>query len=129
MTRWNKTEYEAYMEKYNRDIKPFHPDTMEADEGKESILQGKIVNWARSKGYPCLSFRQTSRAKGVLLPGWPDITLALPNGRTVYIELKNKKGRLSEDQKNMALMLMQLKHEWYEVRSFKRFLGIVENKK
>ena len=43
-----------------------------ADDGEESILQGKIIDWADRHGYPVLCFRQSKKAKGFLVPGWPD---------------------------------------------------------
>jgi predicted Holliday junction resolvase-like endonuclease len=59
------------------------------------------------------------------VPGWPDITLCLPEGRVLFLELKTGKGRMSEDQKQIARSMLFFKHEWHVVRSFKRFLEIV----
>jgi len=127
LTRWNQQEFDEYMVKFNRDIKPFHPDTMEIpDEGPESTLQKKIVKWAEEKGYPCLSLKQSKNASGYIKAGWPDITLALPGKRAVWIELKAKAGILKEEQKRLSIMFMALGHEWYCIKSFKRFLEIIE---
>ena len=41
------------------------------------------------------------------------------------MELKSKHGYLKDEQKKMALMMLQLRHEWYQVKSYKRFLEIV----
>ena len=124
--RWDKEKYEAYMVKFNKDLLPYPEE--EADPGPESKLQGKIVKWANDKGYPIISFRQSKNARGFIKKGLPDITLALPAKRTVWIELKSDKGILKEEQKQTALKLMALGHEWYQVRSYKRFLDIVEDK-
>lgn len=121
MTRWSDSELTEYMLQFK---KP-ESDDQEADLGPESILQAKIVKWAKGKGYPCLSLKQSKKARGYIIPGWPDITLALPGGRTVWIELKAKKGVLKEDQKLIALMLLKLGHEWYVLRSFRKFLEII----
>ena len=98
---------------------------IEADEGPESVLQGKIEAWAKEWGKPCLSFRQSKKAKGFITPGWPDVTLALASGRTVYLELKSAKGTVKQDQTQIHLQLMALGHEVHVIRSFKAFLEVV----
>ena len=97
-----------------------------ADEGPESILQGKIQKWAKEHGYPCLSLHKSRKAKGFIVPGWPDITLILPENRTVFIELKSAEGYLKKKQKNLAMQFYWLGHEIHKVKSFKRFLEIVK---
>ena len=114
--RWNQKQVDDYLNK-------------DKDE-PESTLQKKITQWCRERGYPCLSFRQSPKVKGVITPGWPDLTLCLEGGRTLFIELKRKKGGyLSEKQKAMSLMLNYLQHEWYQVKTWKRFMEIIEEEK
>lgn len=119
MTRWTAEEYRDYMAKH--DINP-----MVADSGPESKLQGKITKYCKDHGYPCLSFRQSRKAEGFLVPGWPDITLCLPKGRVVFIELKAKHGHLRQKQGEIRGMMEWLDHEWYLVKSYKQFLSIVD---
>ena len=119
--RWTAQDLADYMQK----IEAQKDDT--PDEGKESELQGKIVKYCKDHGFPCLSFRQSRKAQGFLTPGWPDLTILLPASRAIFIELKAKKGILKADQKNMALMMMALGHEWYEIRSYKRFLEVINH--
>jgi len=97
------------------------------DPGPESVLAGKIGTWARDNGYPMLAFRQSRKAKGFLVAGWPDIEIKLPNGRSVSLELKSATGRMKQEQKDMKLRFMALGHEIYTVKSWKRFLEIVGN--
>ncbi len=100
-----------------------------ADPGPESELQKKIRAHAKAQGWPCLSFPQTEKLKRFLTPGWSDITLAIPGGRTLYLELKSaKKRELREKQKLMRLMLTYLGHEYHKVKSFRRYLQITEAK-
>ena len=113
--RWTKEHLAEYMSKVETP----------PDVGSESVLQGKIVKWCKDRGYPCLSFRQSRKAKGFLTPGWPDITIAHSDRRVIFIELKSGKGALRETQKIMALQLLQLGHEWHQCKSFKHFLEIV----
>jgi len=115
------TEQQAKMSRGKYGLSPDVPD-----EGLESVLSNKIRQYCEKMGYPCLIFRQSKQVKGLVPAGWPDCSIALPGGRTVWIELKNKAGRLSDEQKMYKLMFMALGHEWYEVRSYKRFLEIVE---
>ena len=92
----------------------------------ESTLQKRIVAWCKARGYPCLSFRQSPKVKGIITPGWPDLTIAMEAGRTLYIELKRRKGSyLSDKQKSLALMLKMCGHEWYIVKTFKEFEKII----
>jgi len=133
MTRWSEKEYTEYKAKQAilAPLPRYH-DLAGADppdEGPESKLQGKIVAWAKEWGRPIQSNRQARGARTLLTPGWPDITLILPGGRVLFIELKAGKGRLSEEQKQMKLQFMALGHEIYEVRSYRRFLEIVKGAK
>ena len=63
-------------EQANRLIDRAKHNFQDPDE-RESVLQGKITQWAKVHGYPCLSFRQSKKAQGFLLPGYPDITLMI----------------------------------------------------
>jgi hypothetical protein len=124
--RWTETQLETYLAKQPRaDVSGDR--WQDADEGPENRLQAKIVEWAKTWGKPCLSFRQSKKAQGFITPGWPDITLALAKGRVLFLELKSAKGVVEDDQKQIHLQLMALGHEVHVVRSFKRFLAIVGN--
>lgn len=125
--KWSQLEYDDYIQKFNKTIKPFHPDTMEADEGPESNLQKKIVAWAKNKSYPCLSFKQSRKAIGYLLPGYPDITLFLPAGRVILLELKSEKGVLRDKQRELGIIFLHLGYTWSVCKSFKQFLNIINN--
>ena len=63
-------EYEA--KQAARQAAPIHSDQTPPDLGPESMLQSKIQVWAKDKGVPCLCFRQSKKAAGFLVPGWPD---------------------------------------------------------
>lgn len=128
MTRWTPAQFDEYMVKRESTLHPVKNEPgpkQEADEGKESVLQGKIEKWAEEWGHPCESFRQNPRARRTLKPGWPDIRLILPRGRVLWIELKSKKGRLSEEQKLLRLQFLNHGHEIHEIRSYVAFLRLV----
>ena len=95
----------------------------DADSGKESELLKKISTYFNEHGIYFFHDRSAGKNKG----GHPDITACLPEGRVVFIELKSKTGRLSDEQKLVKLKLLGTGHEFYECRSFKRFLEICES--
>ena len=130
MTHWSEEQLDAYLTRLRGAppgasslLRPAECET--PDEGPESRLQAKIVAWCKEWNRPCVSFRKSTHAKGFLFPGIPDCIIAMPNGRTLWLELKVKGGRLSEEQKHFALSLMALGHQWHEIRSYRRFLEVV----
>ena len=119
--RWTREQFEEYIvkrSKWSMDAL----DPTKPDPGKEARLQKKCEKWLKSHGYPYFHDRSRKRNKA----GLPDLICFLPEGRTVIIELKAKGGRLSKEQQHTIRMLKYLKHEVYEVRSYKRFLQIME---
>jgi hypothetical protein len=127
MTRPFKTEQELndYLKQFNRDIKPYHPETMETDEGLESDLQRKCNEWLDARGYPYIHDRSRKKnRKGKIL----DLHIYLTAGRHVVIELKVKGNKMSPEQLETFRKIQFLEHEIYQVKSFKRFLEIMEVK-
>ena len=120
MTRWTEEQYEAY--KASQCVPQVEL------EPPESALQSKIVKYCKSMGYPCLSLRQSTKARGFITPGWPDCTIILP-GCVCFIELKAKKGYLSKKQREMALMFTFLGHKYHKVKTYKRFIEIISKGK
>ena len=98
----------------------------EADPGPESKLKSKIRSHAKDQGWQILVFPESREVIRFLPPGWPDITIKLPFGHTLDIETKSYSGKLRKKQKENQLIWMHLGHTIHEVRSFKRFLQIVE---
>lgn len=115
-----------------RKIRPHPPGWLDEDDspdlGPESDLQKKIVADATANGWPVLSFRMSKRAYSYLTPGWPDILIAMPKARTVFIETKSATGVLREKQRLLCNMFRMLGHEYYKCKSFKRYLEIKESK-
>ena len=61
-------------------------------------------------------FQAMRKASGVT-PGWPDLAIALPGGRTAYVEMKAERGRLSEAQNVVHARLRALGHVVVVARS------------
>lgn len=103
-----------------------YPEEDKPDPGPESVLQGKIMKYCKQEGFPCQCFRKSKKAKGFLVPGWPDCVIALPGPRTLYLELKSESGELRQEQRRLMRLFLHLGHEWHKVKSYKRFLEIVK---
>ena len=124
--RWSEQQYKEYLAKtWPKMFEGTARENDEPDPGPESVLQGKITKWAKDNGHPCLSFRQSRKAKGFIPIGWPDITLFLPEGRVVLIELKSATGELRKEQKELRMIFNYLNHEYHKIKSFKRFLEVI----
>jgi hypothetical protein len=117
--RWTEEkllEYQARNKSFKSDDKP--------DEENECELDRKIYKYCKDIGY--YAFHDYSR--GINKSGHLDWVIALPNGRTVWIENKSKNGKLSTEQKLNIIKLSGLNHEVYECRSYKKFLEIINAK-
>jgi hypothetical protein len=130
--RWSEEDLQEFRQrqaKNNAFRMPHNPfsagkttqDMSEAEDCSEAKLQAKIEAYCKERGF--YFFHDRSRACNV--PGHPDLVVALHGGRVLWLELKAKSGRLSEDQKRVRLMLMALGHEFHELRSFKAFLDVL----
>ncbi|GAF69896.1 unnamed protein product, partial [marine sediment metagenome] len=54
--------------------------------------------------------------------GWPDLTICLPGGEVLFIELKSAKGVLHKEQKQIKQQMLFLHHNYYVIKSYKAFL-------
>jgi len=79
--RWSESELVQFGYERDRDnpdrLRKISPaanleEDHEADSGPESKLQGKIMQWCKEHGFPCQCFRMSRKARGFLVPGWPD---------------------------------------------------------
>lgn len=77
--RMTESDYQAYLAEHKRKIAKWRgvgwPEEIEEDTpdpGKEEVLAGKIMAWCKERGYPVQCFRQSKKAKGFLLKGFPD---------------------------------------------------------
>lgn len=127
--RWTQNQFDVWLVEHYPDISRDLATEEEADPGRESVLQRKIEAWCREWGRPYLSFHQSPKVKRILPPGWPDMEILMPNGKTLRIELKSAKGRLSDEQKRLRLQFLALGHTIHQIRSYKRFLVVISEYK
>lgn len=104
-------------------VSPSRPciDTSTPDEGSEAKLQAKAERYCEEHGY--VWFHDRSRKCN--RKGFVDLVVALPGGRTVWIEFKSKGGRLRPEQATERDKLEAMSHKWCLVRSYRQFLGII----
>ena len=61
----------------------------------ERVLQQKVFQLFKQNGILAVKTDSTSTR------GWPDLTVIFPSSTVVFVELKTKTGRLSENQKQV----------------------------
>lgn len=127
MVRWTQEQAQDYLGKLKATLQATRAwrNGEEPDPGPESKLQGKIEDWARTHGFPCLSFPQTQKVKRFLPAGWPDVVLVLPR-RVLFLELKSAGGRMRREQEEMHRRFLFLGWRVFKIRSYKKFLELVE---
>lgn len=105
---------------------------------KESILQTACVRWFRLQ-YPDLiiyavpnggsrNVREAQRLKAEgVLAGVADLVVLLPQGKSLYIEMKVKGNRQTENQKAFQDKAIILGHPYTVCYSFEEFKNAVES--
>ena len=87
----------------------------------ESIIQSKIVAEAKKKGYIVLKVVKCN------INGISDLILFKDNS-TIFVEVKNEKGKQSEIQKYVQKQIEQQNFKYYLVRSLEDFKNIIETR-
>ena len=100
------------------------PDIMAPACDDEGKLHDEILAECRKRGW--LAFHGSMAHRARRTPGEPDVVLALP-GRVLFIELKKKGGKLSQEQLGVEAWLRKLGYQLHVVRSFEQFLSIVNS--
>ncbi len=98
----------------------------------EADLQSLCVQYARARGLVTTSIPNEATYKRADLrrlgiqPGIPDLIVALPAGRVVWVELKTPRGRVSKTQEEIHSRLSQAGHLVFVVRSFEDFRRLLD---
>lgn len=105
-------------------MKTFMGRDISTGKWKEYEVQAYIVQEARRAGYTIegdqnqakRSFGVAARAKACgMQAGTPDLRVLLPGGKTIWIELKLKKGKLSAAQQDWHYIAMLKGHKTYVI--------------
>lgn len=89
----------------------------------EAELHDAILAECRRRGL-CFIHSRMDRASTIQV-GAPDFVIALPAGRTLWIECKSAKGVLRQAQAAFLATLQSLGHEAQVVRSLDQFLSLI----
>ena len=104
---------------------------------QESSLQTSCVKWFRYQ-YPHLviyavpnggsrNVREAQRLKSEgVLAGVADLTILLPQGKSLYIEMKVKGNRQTPNQKEFQQKAEALEHKYYVCYCFEDFENVIK---
>ena len=121
MVRWSEQQYQEFMVK--KQTKEFAKTAdLNPDPGPEADLVGKCLKHCKDHGFIMQAFRQSVKAKGFLIPGWPDACLICRDQRVAWIEFKSSTGRFDPLQKEIRLKFSFMGHPVHKIKSFKSFL-------
>jgi len=119
--RWTPEQLSDYLARRGQTETPELLAAGPADDGPEWQLQDQVESWCKQNGF--YVFHDRSRRKNVR--GTPDLIIAMPKGRTLWVELKTKTGRLAPEQRRVGELLRACGHQWATIKSFDQFLRLV----
>lgn len=94
-------------------------------EGEEiEKLHKPTAKWLRERGIPFIHNRSDQRSTAT--EGAPDFTIAVGQGRTVFIEYKTKTGKLSPKQQEWHFLARRVGVEVYVFRSMEEFHNLMK---
>ena len=102
---------------------------------QESTLQTSCVKWFRLQ-YPNLVIyavpnggsRNVREAQRLKAEGVADLVVLLPQGKSLYIEMKVKGNKQTDNQKDFQKIAETLEHTYAVCYSFEEFKMIIEEK-
>lgn len=86
---------------------------------RENTLQKICIEFCKKNDILAVKVDSTSSR------GWPDLTLLLPNGTVLFVELKTETGVLSALQKRMLGKITQNNGKAYVIRNVKEFTELI----
>lgn len=108
-------EYYAHQARQNREAMAHVGPAAE----RESDLHDQILDECQRRGWYVVHARMDMRS--TIAVGAPDFCVAIPNGRTVWVECKTRTGKLTKDQQAAHAWLKKLGHSVCVVRNIREF--------
>jgi hypothetical protein len=96
-----------------------------ADPGPEKKLHWRIIAECDRRGFPWVHARMD--LPHTVAVGTPDFVVALPMGRTLWIECKSGARKLTPRQQAWMRRLTRNAHQAHVVRSFRQFLDLIKS--
>lgn len=91
----------------------------------EKELHEQIIAWCDLQ-WPKVKYRHSRMDKATREElGTEDFTLFLAGGKTLHVEAKNNRGKLTPEQQAWKAQMEMLGHQVWTVRSFEDFLALV----
>ena len=125
MPRWTSNDLTAHLARAG--FLRLAGERQGQQEAPESSLHEQIITECKRRGWIYLHGAMGSRTRRVV--GEPDFVLMLDGGRTLYIEVKSKVGKLRPEQAAIAHQAAGLGHTIHVVRSMEQFLELATNHK
>ena len=88
---------------------------------RESDLHRLIATVCKLRGWYFIHSRMDKRTTCNI--GAPDFVIALPGGRTLWVEAKTSRGKMTPEQERARDMLIRLGHRQIVVRSIDEFIS------
>lgn len=89
--------------------------------GPEKSEEDRFVRWCEKKKLLCLKLAAVGRR------GFPDRTVFLPTGKTLFLEFKAPRGKISPHQERFIYLLQQMGHLVHVVYSADEAIAAVED--
>jgi hypothetical protein len=115
---WSKLDLQSY----NRKQHPVEPES-------ESMLHRDIMSWCDQQWPKWIYVHSRFGIRSTQAPGVPDLIIAMPGGKTLWVECKTRAGKESTEQLAYRLMLERLGHVARVVRTFEEFLTLAKPEK
>src|SRR5262245_48130732 len=112
MVRWSQFDLDAYNSRQKKE--PF-PAPAGVRAIREKQLHEEILEVCRTRGYFTVHSRMDKPTTTAL--GTPDFVVALPDGKTLWVEGKTGVNKLTPSQQQRMAMLRRLGHNTAVVRS------------
>ena len=124
MPNMTPEQYVAFQRRTAKFVQRFEDQTQAAHEVGRGGLHEQIIRHCQSQ-FPPWKFKHERTDKRTRSEeGSPDFVIALPGGRTIWIECKSKDAKLTTEQRAWKIQMNMLDHELHEIRSMEEFLRI-----
>lgn len=119
--RWTKEQVAAYESRTGRS-NPVQPKTDKRDTPEKEIHRLISLECSR-RGLIALHGSTAHRTHRTI--GEPDFVVLMPEGKVLFVEVKTRSGRISEEQEAFSRKAFEMGHVVHIVRSFDEFRALL----